>query len=127
MHMLGKNHRMNTFSKPAKRKPEPVDSTTVVCPPTPTGRREYLRRIIEMVDRQQNVCAICELPLIYLEATFDHEAGRGMGGGHRNDLIEHEDGSWMNAALHARCNALKSSVRYKWTGGKYLPVKSRNK
>ena len=112
---------MTPNPKPAKRKPEPVDSTTVVCPPTPTGRREYLRRIIEMVDRQRNACAICELPLIYLEATFDHEAGRGMGGGRRNDLIEHEDGSWMNAALHARCNAEKASRRYKWQDGRYLP------
>ena len=119
--------QMNACPKPAKRKPESVDSTTVVCPSTPTGKREYLRRIMEMVDRQHNVCAICQLPLNYLEATFDHEAGRGLGGGHRTDLIEHEDGTWMNAALHARCNSEKASKRYKWTNGKYVPCERNSK
>jgi hypothetical protein len=42
------------------------------------------------------------------EITFDHEAGRGMGGAKRDDRIE-VDGKRKNAAVHFGCNAAKGS------------------
>jgi hypothetical protein len=44
------------------------------------------------------------------EVTFEHEAGRGMNGGHRDDRIE-KDGKWYNGAAHLWCNNLKSGKR----------------
>ncbi len=44
------------------------------------------------------------------EATFEHEDGRGMGAGHRDDRIE-KNGKPYNGAAHFWCNAKKGSVR----------------
>ena len=111
---------LQNYPKPAKRKPEPVTSETVVCPDTILGNREYKMRIHAMWTRQDATCAYCRLTLRYDEATFDHEAGRGLGGGHRDDRIE-VDGRWHNAALHYACNGKKGSRRYRWQDGRYLP------
>jgi hypothetical protein len=53
---------------------------------------------------------------------FDHEAGRGANGKHRDDRIYHKDGSWRNAALCSNCNTWKASRRFKWIEGKYQEV-----
>ena len=83
----------------------------------PLGRAEYFRRLGEMVERQGYVCAICGSDE---GAYFDHEAGRGAGGGLRDDRIE-VDGHWQNAALCYNCNQEKGSKRYYWHGS-YVPV-----
>jgi hypothetical protein len=43
-------------------------------------------------------------------ATFDHAAGRGLGGFKRDDRIE-VDGHWQNAAVCWSCNGFKGSRR----------------
>jgi hypothetical protein len=53
---------------------------------------------------------------------FDHESGRGHGGGNRTDAILDAEGNWVNAALCHNCNQWKGSRRYKWVNGSYLPV-----
>jgi len=57
-----------------------------------------------------------------VDPTFDHEAGRGFGGGFRDDSLFHVDGTWRNAAVHFLCNGQKGSRAYRWQNGKYLPV-----
>jgi len=44
------------------------------------------------------------------EATFEHQDGRGHGGGHRDDRIE-IDGEPYNSAVHGMCNVKKGSIR----------------
>jgi len=56
-------------------------------------------------------------------AEFDHQNGRGSGGGHRDDRIA-IDGLFYNAALCHDCNTEKGSKRYEWRDGKYVPSKS---
>jgi hypothetical protein len=43
-------------------------------------------------------------------ATFEHQDGRGMGGGHRDDRIE-IDGKPYNGAACLSCNGSKGSKR----------------
>lgn len=88
-----------------------------VCQPTAAGRREYKSRTDAMQKRQGGRCALCPW---YLGMTFDHQDGRGSGGGHRDDRIE-IDGKWHNAALCIQCNGLKGSRRYHWIDGIYIP------
>jgi hypothetical protein len=56
-----------------------------------------------------------------ISPTFEHQDGRGAGGGHRDDRIE-IDGQWNNAAVDPDCNISKGSKRYTWFQGKYQPV-----
>jgi len=63
-----------------------------------------------MRERQSELCAICGLWMKEEETTFDHEDGRGIGGGHRDDRIE-VDGEPQNAAVHLHCNVRKGSKR----------------
>jgi hypothetical protein len=94
-----------------------------------TGKLEYRRRVAEMVYRQDRRCALqishwCQKGNGYLSiysATFDHEAGRGLNGSHRDDRIE-VDGQWQNAAVCEACNILKGSKRYHWRNSLYVPV-----
>lgn len=79
-----------------------------VCHKTVAGRMEYRRRIELMWTRQQAVCALCGQYLRFEQATFDHEFGRGMGGGKRDDRI-FLDGVPQNAAVHGFCNVAKGS------------------
>lgn len=92
-----------------------------VCQDTMAGRREYRSRTRQMLMRQRGVDAITGEPMDTWEATFDHEAGRGHGGGHRDDRIGSDD-DWHNAALSEASNSKKGSRRYKWVGGKYIPA-----
>jgi hypothetical protein len=80
---------------------------------------EYWRRREQMCEWQGQKCAICLLPRVPL--CFDHEAGRGLGGGHRDDRII-VNGLRQNAALCIPCNSEKGSKRYAWIDGKYVPV-----
>ncbi len=74
------------------------------------GREEYQRRKLAMYIRQRQMCAICGIYLFVTGWDFDHEDGRGMGGGHRDDRIE-KDGKRYNAAVCSVCNMLKGSQR----------------
>lgn len=86
------------------------------------GKREYKLRTEAMRQRQDFQCAIGGEWLAPNCGQFDHEAGRGSGGGHRDDRIE-IDGEWVNAAVCGACNGAKGSRRYSWQGNLYLPVK----
>jgi hypothetical protein len=78
---------------------------------------EYKMRIIAMVKRQRGLCCLyghsphCPGHISEAEATFEHEDGRGMGGGRRDDRIVLPDGRWINGAAHALCNQWKGSRR----------------
>ena len=85
------------------------------------GRQEYYSRTLQMLNRQDGRCAICHNPLFFLWVEYDHEAGRGANGAHRDDRIE-VDGHWQNAALCRTCNSEKGSKRYHWVDGVYVPV-----
>ena len=80
------------------------------------GKDEYARRIREMWERQGKMCCLygrvegCPGKLALAEATFEHEAGRGHGGGHRDDRIL-VNGKYINGAAHFICNSKKGSVR----------------
>lgn len=93
----------------------------------PDGREicsdaEYKRRTGIMAERQGHRCAICHRSLFGYRPSFDHESGRGAGGGNRDDRLWHEDGkTWCNAALCIPCNGEKGSKRYHWVDGKYVP------
>lgn len=79
-----------------------------VCDKTTSGLRLYRNRTLLMMIRQNYLCALCGMFMQSYEATFDHEDGRGMGGGKRDDRIE-VDGKWKNAAVHGSCNGAKGS------------------
>jgi hypothetical protein len=87
---------------------------------TAAGDRAYKYRLSVMCDRQYGLCAICGLWMS--DPTFDHESGRGHGGGMRNDAIVDAEGNWVNAAVDLRCNVQKSSKRYHWKEGFYVPI-----
>ena len=84
------------------------------------GRAEYGRRIAAMHERQKGICCLsghiegCPGPLRLFEAVFEHQDGRGHGGGNQDDRIEvMKDGKliWQNGAAHFVCNGLKGSRR----------------
>ena len=115
---------MMSCQKP-NRLPKPAikvypDGREVCNMSTPLGRGEYFGRLGEMVERQMYVCALCPSDD---GAYFDHEAGRGAGGGLRDDRIV-VDGHWQNAALCYSCNQEKGSKRYHWVDGEYVPCKT---
>ena len=91
-----------------------------ICSEHAAGKREYRKRTEFMSLRQRHLCAICGKFMV--DPTFDHEAGRGFGGGFRDDSLFHADGTWRNAAVHFLCNGQKGSRAYRWQNGKYLPV-----
>lgn len=92
-----------------------------VCASNMAGNAEYLRRTEEMWERQHGCCAICITWIPLERATFEHQAGRGMGGAHRDDRSEIK-GQWFNAVLCAPCNSQKGSWRYQWLGGYFIPA-----
>lgn len=94
-----------------------------VCSELSRGRGEYRSRVWLMWERQGARCGLCLMPMREADATFDHEAGRGMGGSKRDDRIVHDDGSWRNAALCFQCNGAKGSRQYEWFDGEYVPKK----
>lgn len=93
-----------------------------VCQKSAAGVREYKRRLSLMWERQERTCAICYQFLMKDIATFDHQWGRGHGGGHRDDRILLPNGSWQNAALCFGCNNSKGSKRYYWDGTLYCSI-----
>lgn len=96
-----------------------------VCTKTRLGKLEYDARRVAMWIRQGGKDAITGEWVDVSVAQFDHEAGRGANGGHRDDRILNEDGSWKNAVLSPAGNTLKGSKRYHWENGKYVPNPSR--
>src|ERR1700678_3088800 len=77
-----------------------LDGREVCDLTTAEGYRQYRRRIITMLQRQQYQCGLqisrmCPGFLPFESATFEHEDGRGSGGGHRDDRIE-KDGKPYN-------------------------------
>ena len=83
----------------------------------------YRTRTYEMEVRQGFKCAICTR-ISGSSMQFDHQDGRGHGGGNRDDRIVDDQGNWLNAALCAACNTLKGSKRYHWKNGAYIPCQS---
>jgi hypothetical protein len=81
---------------------------------TKAGRDEYMRRIRAMWERQGRRCCLegwiegCPGKLRLADAVFEHQEGRGMNGGHRDDRIE-RNGRPLNGAAHAWCNSMKGS------------------
>lgn len=84
------------------------------------GRREYKRRVAAMLRRQNGICCLavhlgcCAGPLKIEDATFEHEAGRGMGGSKRDDRIELPDGRWINGAACYRGNQMKGGNKLRY-------------
>jgi hypothetical protein len=87
-----------------------------VCSKTPEGKAEYALRLDLMCIRQDWLCGcgcglyMTQVPDRFNTATFDHEDGRGSGGGHRDDRIV-KDGKPYNRALRYICNGNKGSKR----------------
>lgn len=85
---------------------------------TKSGSDEYQRRKLAMWDRQGKRCALQITDICKQrqgrwpkdETTFDHEFGRGMGGGKRDDRIE-IDGKPVSAAVCGYCNCARGSTR----------------
>ena len=79
-----------------------------ICNKTALGRAEYRKRTLAMAERQGWRCELCGLAMTPDTVTFDHQQGRGMGGGKRDDRME-LNGLRFNAAVHGICNADKAS------------------
>lgn len=89
---------------------------------TKAGRDEYERRKRAMWERQGRRCCLeawvtgCPGKLKLADMVFEHQDGRGMNGGHRDDRIEkfnRKTGRMepYNGVAHAWCNTRKGSVR----------------
>lgn len=94
------------------------DGREIVNIRLPSGMREYRERVAGMVVRQSGRCCLeayapmCPGALRVAEATFEHEHGRGHGGGKRDDRVSLPDGTWINGAAHPLCN--------EWKGSRYI-------
>jgi hypothetical protein len=110
------------FPKPKDIKHEPVavrvmkDKRELCNMLTKAGRDEYERRKKAMWLRQNKRCCLeghiegCPGVLYWQDTVFEHAAGRGHGGGTRDDRIE-INGKWVNGAAHSVCNSKKASRR----------------
>ena len=115
------------FPKPATPKPLAVqvfDDGREVCNlATHEGRMEYMRRVDQMVERQNGICGyygtkwqspLCCYRITLGTATFEHVDGRGMGGARRDDRIEIMTSRGLapyNLAVCEHCNMQKGSQR----------------
>ncbi len=87
---------------------------------TKAGRDEYARRKKVMWLRQGKRCCLegwvkdCPGNLALADAMFEHQDGRGMDAGHRDDRIE-KDGKPYNGVAHSYCNSAKASQRMDYT------------
>ncbi len=116
------------YPKPSQVKKAPVavrimkDGREVVNLLCKEGRDIYMDRIEEMRLRQGKRCCLekhdpdCSGFLSKADATFEHQDGRGQGGGHRDDRIWLPDPKTgelkpYNGAAHTLCNSRKASVR----------------
>lgn len=97
------------------------DSREVCDLRTKSGMAEYRRRVRTMWLRQRRRCCLegwireCPGKLALAEACFEHQDGRGMDAGHRDDRIE-IGGRRYNGAAHPWCNSEKGSRRMDYTG-----------
>lgn len=91
-----------------------------VCTDTAAGKCEYKARTTEMWLRQDGICPITNEWVDENRVQFDHEAGRGSNGGHRDDRTLNDKGEWQNAAVSPEGNTLKGSKRFHWENGKYV-------
>ncbi len=93
---------------------------------TKAGRDEYARRKRAMWMRQGKRCCLegwvegCPGKLTLADAVFEHQDGRGMGGGHRDDRIQKNDPKTgqmkpYNGVAHPYCNLVKMSQRIDYT------------
>lgn len=93
---------------------------------TKAGHDEYVRRKRAMWERQKRRCCLegkikeCPGYLRWSDAVFEHQDGRGDGGGHRDDRIEKPDPETgkmkpYNGVAHPWCNMLKGSQRIDYT------------
>lgn len=104
------------FPKPSqiKKAPEAVrvfrDNREVCNLLCKSGRDEYERRKRLMWERQLKTCILCSQPLAWKDTTFEHQDGRGFGGGHRNDAVT-KNGAPYNGVSHGWCNAKRGSKR----------------
>lgn len=78
---------------------------------TKAGADEYRLRRMLMRARQGNLCCLCGLWMSEEETSFEHQEGRGFGGGRRDDRIFLPDGSRLNGASHGVCNLARGSQR----------------
>lgn len=89
---------------------------------TSAGRAEYKCKVERMRLRQYGICCLeghapmCPGGLRKEDATFEHENGRG--GGKRDDREILPDGTWINGAAHAVCNAWKASRYIAYNDGR---------
>ena len=91
-----------------------------ICNDNVAGIREYKSRTHQMADWQHWVCCLhghapmCPGRMAPYDVTFDHEGGRGMNGGKRDDRIALPNGKRQNGAAHRACNNWKGSrvIRY---------------
>lgn len=86
------------------------DGRQVVNTKIKAGADEYAARKRVMWERQGRLCCLCKLYLKIGEAMFEHQDGRGMNGGHRDDRID-KDGKPYNGVAHPLCNSNKGSRR----------------
>lgn len=70
---------------------------------TVAGLKEYKRRIVAMVERQNSKCCLCGKKLHPNAATFEHQRRRGMHAAFRDDRITKNGQDW-NGAAHWVCN-----------------------
>ena len=118
------------FPKPKDVKKKPVavrvfkDGREVCNLLCKEGRDEYMRRKRVMWERQKGICCLfgidptCPGKLNWGDAMFEHEGGRGSGGGKRDDrieIVEERNGMTikrnLNGVAHAKCNSWKGSRR----------------
>jgi len=78
---------------------------------TVEGLALYRGRVEEMLTRQGFICCVGMEPLALADATFEHEQGRGMGGGHRDDRTHDSDGNPINGASCLFHNSQRGSRR----------------
>lgn len=114
---------MRIASRTAKQRSKPTVAVQTLrdgrerCLDNKSGRAEYRWRTMEMLERQGGMCCLCGLPLRPDGATFEHEFGRGMGGGKRDDRITLPNGTQQNGAAHGHCNFRKGSRRVAYLTG----------
>jgi len=78
-----------------------------VCQDSPSGWREYKRRVELMLQLQNYRCCLCEKRLALTDVTFEHQRRRGMHAAFRDDRVFNERGEKINGVAHWTCNSEK--------------------
>jgi hypothetical protein len=98
------------------------DGREIVNLLTKAGHDEYQRRKRVMWERQGRRCCLerwvigCPGKLAWADCVFEHQDGRGMDAGHRDDRIEKPNPKTgkmehYNGVAHPECNSAKGSRR----------------